>query len=107
MRRRGDPLSATFCSKVGVPGRYGDGRRGFGLYLRVYETANGRIGKSWGQRIRVGDRPTCLGLGSYPVVSLAEAREKALQNRRATAQGRDPRRERSAPPSPSRRWPRK
>ncbi len=96
MKRRGDPLSATFVRNVKTGGRYGDGRRGLGLYLRVYETANGRTGKSWAQRIRVDDRMTNLGLGSYPLVSLAEAREKALENRRATAQGRDPRRERAA-----------
>ena len=34
--------------------------------------------------------PVNVGLGSYPVVSLAEAREKALENRQAVAQGRDP-----------------
>ena len=32
------------------------------------------------------------GLGSYPVVTLAMARERALENARAIAEGRDPRR---------------
>ena len=35
---------------------------------------------------------TSLGLGSYPVVTLAMARERALANARAIAEGRDPRR---------------
>ena len=32
-----------------------------------------------------------LGLGSYPIVRLAAARRKALENRRAVEQGRNPR----------------
>ena len=32
-----------------------------------------------------------LGLGRYPIVTLAEARTKALENARAVDQGRDPR----------------
>ena len=94
MNKRPDQrLSATFCSKVRAPGRYGDGGRGsHGLYLRVWIRANGRVGKAWAQRIRINGRVTCLGLGAFPIVTLAEAREKALENRRATAQGQDPRR---------------
>ena len=92
MQRRSGPLSATFCRNVTTPGRYGDGRGSHGLYMRVHETASGRIGKPWGQRIRVNGRVTCLGLGSYPVVTLARARDKALANRRAVEEGRDPRR---------------
>jgi len=73
-------------------GRYGDGRGGHGLSLLVKETANGRWSKTWAQRIRVGGRAVSLGLGSYPAVSLALARERALANRQAVEQGRDPRR---------------
>ena len=47
--------------------------------------------KSWAQRLRIDGQPFNIGLGSYPVVTLAEAREKALANRRAVAQGDDPR----------------
>ena len=32
-----------------------------------------------------------MGLGAYPLVSLAEAREKALRNRRVARAGNDPR----------------
>ncbi len=74
------------------PGRHGDGGRGsHGLYLRVWRRPNGRIGKAWAQRLRVGGKVTSLGLGPYPVVTLAEARAKALGNRRAAHAGRDPR----------------
>ena len=94
MKKRPDQrLSATFCSKVRTPGRYGDGGRGsHGLYFRVWIRANGRVGKSWAQRLRINNRVTCLGLGTYPAVTLAEARSRALKNRQAVEEGQDPRR---------------
>ena len=88
----GKPLSHTFVSRA-KPGRYGDGRGGFGLYLRVRSRTNGRLAKSWGQRIRLAGRETNLGLGTFPIVTLAEARTKALHNRREVEAGRDPRRD--------------
>lgn len=97
MSRKG-PLSAAFCRTVKAPGRYTDGGRGAnGLYLRVWRRTNGRVGKSWAQRIRINGRPTNLGLGRYPEVGLAAARAKALENRRAVAAGLDPRRGRRMP----------
>ena len=92
MKHPSKPLSASFVKHVKRPGRYGDGGRGsHGLYLRVWRRPNGRIGKAWAQRLRVGGKVTSLGLGPYPVVTLAEARGEALGNRRATHAGRDPR----------------
>ena len=84
-------LSARFVESVSRPGRYGDGRGGFGLSLLVKPMANGRLSKSWSQRIRINGRVTNLGLGSYPIVSLKMARRKALENRRAVEEGRNPR----------------
>ena len=89
--RHPQPLSATFTKTINKPGRYGDGRGGWGLYLRVFRRANGRLSKSWGQRIRIRGRATNLGLGIYPLVTLAEARAKALANRREVELERDPR----------------
>lgn len=84
-------LSATFVKTIREPGRYGDGRGGYGLSLLVKPTTTGRLSKSWAQRLRIDGAPVNIGLGSYPVVTLAEARAKALENRRAVEQGRDPR----------------
>ena len=84
-------LSATFVKTANQPGRYGDGRGGFGLSLLVKPASKGGFAKSWSQRLRVSGRPVNIGLGSYPTVSLAEAREAVLANRRAVAQGVDPR----------------
>lgn len=84
-------LSAAFVRTVNRPGRYGDGRGGYGLSLLVKPTSTGRISKTWSQRVRLHGRLTNIGLGAYPIVSLAEARKKALENRRTIEQGLDPR----------------
>ena len=84
-------LTPTFAKNVKVPGRYGDGRGGLGLSLLVRPASRGGFTKSWTQSVRIGGRPTSLGLGRYPVVTLAMARERALENARAIADGRDPR----------------
>ena len=90
--RRPRRLSAAFVKTVTSPGVYGDGYGGYGLYLRVRRAAHGRLAKTWGQRVRIDGRVTNLGLGGYPVVTLSEARRKALANRREIEQGRHPRR---------------
>ena len=89
MNRRPTMLSATFVKTVNVPGRYGDGRGGLGLTLLVKPSPRRGCRKSWGQSVRINGRKTTLGLA---VVTLAMARQRALDNARALAQGRDPRR---------------
>ena len=84
-------LTAAFVRTINRPGRYGDGRGGNGLSLLVKPTANGRWSKTWSQRVKIGGRATNVGLGSYPVITLAEARARALDNARAVAVGKDPR----------------
>ena len=76
-------LSATRVKSLEEPGRYADGG---GLHLFISRTG----GKSWVQRIMVGGRRRDIGLGGFPSVSLARAREKAAANRTAVADGRDP-----------------
>ena len=89
--RRPQRLSASFVKTVNVPGRYGDGRGGHGLSLLVKPMRAGGFSKSWSQRILINGRPTNVGLGAYPIVTLAEARRAVIANRRAIAQGHDPR----------------
>ncbi|MCY4371876.1 MAG: Arm DNA-binding domain-containing protein, partial [bacterium] len=89
--RRPKTLTAAFCRTTSTPGTYGDGRGGFGLTFRVKRTRNGRLSKVWAQRVVIGGKPTYLGLGTYPTVTLAEARRRALKNRREIEAGRDPR----------------
>ena len=82
-------LSASFVKMVRRPGRYGDGRGGHGLSLLVKPTLSGRISKTWAQRLYINGAGINRGLGAYPVVSLKEARGKALENRRALTLGAD------------------
>ncbi len=90
--KRPNMLSATFVRTVKTPGRYGDGRGGLGLSLLVRTAERGHTTKCWTQSVRIDRRPTSIGLGRYPVVTLALARQCALENARAIAEGRDPRR---------------
>ncbi|MCY4156984.1 MAG: integrase arm-type DNA-binding domain-containing protein [Gammaproteobacteria bacterium] len=69
---------------------------GGGLYLRVHPGGS----KHWIQRMTIYGKRRTLGLGGYPVVTLAEARKQALENRRIVWRGGDPRalrRKRSTP----------
>ena len=97
MTKRLRTLTAAFVRTVGRPGVYGDGRGGRGLSLRVHRTASGRITKTWRQRVRIDGRLTSIGLGPYPEVTLAEARQKALDNSRGVRLGQDPRGGRGVP----------
>ena len=80
-------LSARFVATIEQPGRYGDGRGSGGLSLLVKHTARGHLAKSWAQRISIDGRQRNLGLGSWPHVSLAEAREKCALNLAARRRG--------------------
>ena len=87
-------LSATRAKALRDPGRYADGG---GLHL--YISKAGR--KSWVQRITIDRRRRDIGLGAFPSVGLAQAREKAADNRAAVAEGRDPVAEKHSPAMPT------
>ena len=82
-------LTHNFVRSVATEGRYGDGRGGLGLSLLVKRTANGRWSKTWSQRIRVKGKVAMIGLGAFPAVTLAMARDKALDNTRRVESGED------------------
>ena len=75
-------LSPAFIRST-PPGRHADGN---GLYLFVQPSGT----RAWIQRLLIRGRRRELGLGSVALVSLAEAREKALANRKLARQGGDP-----------------
>ncbi|MCY4510213.1 MAG: Arm DNA-binding domain-containing protein, partial [Acidobacteria bacterium] len=62
-------MSADFCRNVAEAGRYADGN---GLYLHVDPSGARR----WVQRLVIHGRSRGLGLGSYALVSFAQARRK-------------------------------
>ena len=65
------------------PGHY---RAGDTLYL--YVTRSGA--KSWVQRITIHGKRRDIGLGSFKLVSLSTARQRAHDNRVTVADGGDP-----------------
>lgn len=81
------PLSARKV-ETAQPGKYGDGQ---GLTLFVKPSG----ARSWVLRYQLAGRRRDLGLGAWPEVTLARAREKALEARRLIAEGRDPLAERA------------
>ena len=87
-------LSATRAKALKDPGRYADGG---GLHLYISKAG----GKSWVQRITIDRRRRDIGLGAFPSVGLAQAREKAADNRAAVAEGRDPVAEKHSPAMPT------
>ena len=82
-KRRYNVLSAAFVSKATEAGHYHDGH---GLILRVTRAGS----KQWVQRLRIRGKRRELGLGGFPLVTLAMAREAALANRRKVHAGGDP-----------------
>jgi hypothetical protein len=76
-------LNARKVETISEPGRYVDDK---GLCLVVSKTGR----KTWVLRYQVAGRRRDMGLGSYPEVTLATAREKALNARRAIDDGKDP-----------------
>lgn len=77
-------LTATMVRNLG-PGKYHDGN-GTGLFLRVDPTG----ARLWIQRLTIRGKRHDLGLGGFPVVTLAEARERAMENKRLAYKGGDP-----------------
>ena len=76
-------LTVAMVRALAAPGRYGDGST---LFLNISPGGS----KSWIQRVVVNGRRRDIGLGGWPVVSLAKARQRAFANRVAIADGRDP-----------------
>ena len=86
MARDTSKLTAAFVRTVTEPGKYYDEH---GLYLRVEPSGS----KRWVQRQTIGGRQREIGLGSAKLVTLAEARALAYENRRPARSGGDPIRE--------------
>ena len=76
-------LTAAKLKALSTPGLHGDGGT---LYLRVAPGGS----KSWIQRLTIAGKRRDIGLGSAALVTLAKARQRALANRIAIADGRDP-----------------
>jgi integrase len=85
-------LTARECQTAKANGKTLLLADGGGLYLRVGTTGS----RSWVFRYRTGKRQHDLGLGPFPDVPLAAAREAASAQRRLRREGKDPILERRA-----------
>ncbi len=85
MPTKSKALTAAFVASVKDPGKFHDGK-GAGLFLLVKPSGS----RFWVQRIVIRGRRREIGLGSPPVVTLAEARERALEHKRLARAGGDP-----------------
>ena len=83
MAPHGKKLTAAFVRTVQQPGLYWDEH---GLVLRVKPSGY----KQWIQRLFIHGKRRELGLGPIRLVTLAQAREAALANRRLARAGGDP-----------------
>lgn len=72
----GQRLTGAMLRGHREPGKYHDGG-GMGLLLRVDD----KSGRFWIQRITIKGKRCELGLGSFPIVSLAMARKQAMENK--------------------------
>ena len=86
-----EKITALFVRHIKRPGRYCDGGN---LYLQVRRSTSKKspdsVNKSWTFRYVRHDKQTWMGLGLYPDISLAEARELATQERKKLLRGIDP-----------------
>ena len=76
-------MSAAKIINLKKPGVYGDGD---GLRLRITKTGK----KSWIFRYRLFGKTKDMGLGSFPQISLANARKKRDQQKELVLQDLDP-----------------
>ena len=76
-------MTVTRARALKNPGLY---RADPTLYLAVSPGGS----KSWIQRLTINGKRRDIGLGGFPLVSLAEAREAAFANRKRARMGRDP-----------------
>ena len=76
-------LNAAMVRGLTKPGRYGDGGT---LFLNIAPGGS----KSWIQRLAIDGKRHDIGLGGSPLVTLAEAREQAFENRRLARRGGNP-----------------
>lgn len=85
MPKKASELSAIDVRRLTKPGFHAVGGVA-GLLMQVTRTG----AKSWVLRARIGGRRRDMGLGGFPNVTLARAREKAREAREQIDQGIDP-----------------
>jgi len=83
-RHKTNQLTVKAIEAISKPGKYGDGN---GLYL----VADNKSAKRWLLRVMVQGKRCDIGLGSYRVIGLSDARDLAREYIKAARAGDDPR----------------
>jgi integrase len=88
-------LTTTICHQTtGQPRCLSDGH---GLYLQTTKQRVGdELSRCWLFRYSYNGKARCIGLGSFPQISLKDARELAVEQRKLLLAGQDPKAARDA-----------
>ena len=82
-------LTTRFIRSIDRTGRFGDGRGSHGLSIRAERNAAGGLNKFWQQRTSINGQKCTIGLGTFPIITLQVARNRAFDNARKIALGED------------------
>lgn len=89
-------LGALDVKRLTHPGGTGNAMFAVGGVAGLYMQVTPKNGKTWVLRVLVGKKRRDIGLGGFPTVTLAQAREKAREARDLIARGVDPVEEKKA-----------
>lgn len=89
-------LGPLHVKRLAHPGGYGNAMVPVGGVAGLYLQLTPKGGRSWILRMLVGGRRRDIGLGGFPTVTLAQARDKAREARDKVERGVDPVEERKA-----------
>jgi Arm DNA-binding domain len=90
MPKRAAFLTDKQVRSLRLPGLYAVGGLVPGLALQVTQTPGNDIARSWVLRAMLAGRRRAFGLGPYPALSLAAARQKAVRMHSDIRDNRDP-----------------
>ncbi len=91
-----DELSALDVKRLSHPGGNRNVLISVGGVPGLHMQLTPKRGRSWVLRVKVGEARRDIGLGGFPAVTLAQARQKARETRDKISQGIDPIEERKA-----------
>lgn len=91
-----DELSALDVKRLAHPGGNRNVLISVGGVPGLHMQLTPKRGRSWILRAKIGDKRRDIGLGGFPAVTLAQARQKAREARDKISQGIDPVAERDA-----------
>ncbi|WP_434614711.1 tyrosine-type recombinase/integrase [Tabrizicola sp. M-4] len=89
-------LGPLDVKRLAHPGGKGNAMFAVGGVSGLYMQVTPKNGKTWVLRVLVGNKRRDIGLGGYPTVTLAQARDKAREARDLIARGVDPVEEKKA-----------